>query len=507
MSNLRTVRTYGGWTVPRSEGMFGLTGPMTYSFLGWIIGVILSFAIFGVWAALLILVAGFVVGVALIIRPQGRTLYEWVYLAMAFHRAKKKGKTTYRSGPFSAIPGGNYKLPGALSKFEMFEGTTVGAQPFGMIYNPGAGEYTIVFRVWPQGDELVDGDTADAWVDMWGAFLANLGNEGDIAGAVATIETFPDTGVTVRSEVASLVHDDAPYLAQEILVQAAEQQSTQGLDFEARMSLTFRPSTSKRSDPLEMSTEIGRRIPILQKKMGAAGLRSEAMNPDEIIRFVKRAYDPSTQLDVELADTTAEGHQISWDDAGPAAASQSVNYYNHDGAISTTWEMREPPRGYVTSGILAGLVSKTPDITRKRVSVIYRPHTAGEAASIVDKDAIDARQGTKQERQRKGVASARKEQREVAAEIARQAEALGHGLSRFGVLITVTVPAPDSASDKNMFRESELPNVEAIVKSLTQQARLTIRRRFANQQFSFGAGLGIGLLIPEHQDAATMVQG
>lgn len=503
-----TVRTYGGWTVPRSEGLFGMTTPMTVAFFIWIVVLIIGFQFLGIVVALIWVLLGVGAGVALMLRPQGRSIVEWVYLTMAFYKARKKGRTSYRSGPFSQVAGGRYRLPGALAKTQMHEGVTVGGRPFGMIHNPVTDEYTIVFRVWPQGDELVDATTADVWVDMWGSYLASLGSEGDVVGVTAVVETFPATGVTVRSEVTAMVSEQAPQLAQQIMVEAAQMQSTQTLAMDARLAITFKATTAvRRKEPKEQATELGRRIPLLLQRLSIAGLRAREMTHAEIVTVVKRAYDPGSQEDMERAATTAAGHGLTWADAGPAACEQTTAHYFHDGAVSSTWEMVEPPRGYVTSDILKGLLEKKADVPRKRIALCYRPHTAGEAASIVDKDAVDARQATKQERQRKGVASARKEQRELAAETARQAEALGHGLTRFGVLMTLTEPARDLDRDGVAVGEDRMPNAEAVLKSLTQQARLLVRRRYASQQISFAAGLGVGVLIPEHLSAAAMVQG
>lgn len=505
MSDYRTIRTYGGWTVPRSEGLFGLTTPMTVAFFIWIVGVVGLAQFSPLWVTALWVFFGLAAGAALVIRPDGRSLLEWAGLTMVFWRAKKKGYTNYRSGPMSAIPNGTYRLPGALAKTVMYNCTTVGGRPFGMIHNPVTGEYTVVFRIWPQGDELVDQETADHWVDQWGAYLAGLGSEGDVVGATAVVETFPATGVKVRSEVAALVHEDAPYLAQEIMVEAAENQSTQTLDMEARLAVTFKPTTAvRRKEPLEQATELGRRMPLLLQRLEFCGLRAREMTEAEIVTFVKRAYDPSSQLDMEIGSTTAEGHGVTWLDAGPGSADQTTAYYLHDGAKSAVWEMSDPPRGYVTSQVLTSLLAKSVDAPRKRVALCYRPHTASEAASIVDKDAVDAREGTKQERQRKGVASARKEQRELAAETARQAEAMGHGLTRFAVLVTITEPAPGASGDPT--EEDRMPNAEAVLKSMGQQARLKLRRRYASQQISFAAGLGVGILIPEHLSSVAMIR-
>lgn len=127
------------------------------------------------------------------------------------------------------------------------------------------------------------------------------------------------------------------------------------------------------------------------------------------------------------------------------------------------------------------------------MAICYRPHTASAAAKIVDEDYSDALTAVRGSR--KETASARMLNRVAATEQARQEEARGHGVSRFGILITITEP-----------NEKEMPNAEAVMKSLSQQARLRIRRRYASQQISFAASLGVGVHLPENLTAAGMIQ-
>jgi hypothetical protein len=167
--------------------------------------------------------------------------------------------------------------------------------------------------------------------------------------------------------------------------------------------------------------------------------------------------------------------------------------------------MRTPPRGYVPQHVLRSLMSKNEDVPFKRVAICYRPHSGAEAAKIVDRDANNKREKVKQERQHRKTSRASSERDAAAADQARHAEALGHGLTRFGMLITVTEPAPSLREDGSM-SELKLPNAEEVMKSLTQRARMQIRRRYASQQISFAAGLGIGVLIPEHLSATAKTQ-
>lgn len=507
MAEKKQLRMYGGWTMPRSEGLFGLTAPVTVAFFVWVILVVLLGGVVSWFVAGPVAIAGIIGGVLLVLKPQGRPVSEWIGLRMEFKRAKRKGLSKYLSGPFSRVPGGRYALPGVLGRLEVSEHYTGGNQPFAMLHDPQRSEYTVVFGIWPQGDQLVDSDVMDSWVDQWGAFLSNLGAEGDVVAATAVVETFPSTGMKVRQEVRSITKLDAPVFAQQVMVEAAEMHSSQRIELEARLSITFKATTSeKRRDVSAQAKDLAVRLPLLQSQIEYAGQNTRPLAIDDLVTVAKRAYSSSLHPEIEALSATSRGHEIEWADAGPSQAEQTPNYYVHDGSVSSTWEMVIPPRGYVPHRVLRGLLMKDIDLSTKRVAVCYRPHTAAEAAKLVDSDAINKRERTKQERGRRGSASARAEQDEASAEQARQAEALGHGLTRFGLLVTVTEPAQDLDESGHMTVD-KMPNAEAILKSLSQRSRIQLRRRYCSQQLSFAAALGLGINIPEHLSAAALVQG
>jgi hypothetical protein len=502
----QTVRTFGGWTVPREEGLFGLTLPMTIAFLGWLIGLIGLPVIFGIKAMIFWAIAGVIAGGAMLAKVEGRTLLEWIGLTMGFRRDKKKGLTKYQSGPFSKIPDGHYQLPGVAGKLECYRATTSGDQKFAMLHYPAKNEYTVLLEVWPQGTGIDDDDVVNGWVDQWGAALSSFGDDADIVGVTAVVDTFPSSGMKVRNEVARITAPSAPELAQRIMIEAGELQSTQTIDMQAWMSITVKANTAaKKSDPGAAAVDLGIRMQFFMQRLDASGVRSRPMSEDEVVMVTKRAYSPASHVDMEAASQEVGGHGIRWIDAGPEQAEQTLTNYIHDGAVSAVWEMREPPRGYVPQTVLKALMSKNEDVPFKRVTMCYRPHSGAEAAKIVDRDANNKAEKVKQERTHRKTAKASSERDAIAADSARHAEAMGHGLVRFGILITVTEPAPALQPDGTM-SESKLTGAEEVMKSLTQRARLQIRRRYASQQISFAAGLGIGVLIPEHLSATAKTQ-
>jgi hypothetical protein len=157
--------------------------------------------------------------------------------------------------------------------------------------------------------------------------------------------------------------------------------------------------------------------------------------------------------------------------------------YRHDDAASITWTMTSPPRGAVDSGVLADLLAPHSDVTRKRVTLVYRPHTAAEAATIADRDVRTAigKSGTRGV-ERAGVTAA-----VTHAEQAAKEEAQGAGLTRFSLLVTATVDDVD-----------QLAQAAETVDQLGRASRVRLRRAYGCQSAAFAAALGVGVVLPAH---------
>jgi len=133
---------------------------------------------------------------------------------------------------------------------------------------------------------------------------------------------------------------------------------------------------------------------------------------------------------------------------------------------------------------LKQVLSPSPDIARKRVTIIYRPESSQNAQRIVEKDVRDART--------QATARARPQAHDVsmlrAATKAAEEEAEGAGLVRFGIIVTATVT-----------EESALPRAASTIAMLTDPVRLRLRVARHSQAASFAAGLPLGLVLPAHQ--------
>ena len=120
--------------------------------------------------------------------------------------------------------------------------------------------------------------------------------------------------------------------------------------------------------------------------VGAGGGSAYPLSAERIAEVVRVAYDPAVAADVLSARAQHGGTGLEWEDAGPAAAVETVDAYQHDSGVSRTWMLTLAPRGTVRSGVLRGLLEAAPGTRRKRVALLYRPIDPATSARIVEAD-------------------------------------------------------------------------------------------------------------------------
>ncbi|PPJ35845.1 hypothetical protein C5E45_23870 [Nocardia nova] len=494
MSVVDSERTYSAGSRPRNEGLFGLSWVAMITVGAVVIAVVLAQAMLGFIAAATVLGIGAFFALPLVVTIGGRTGWVRAILLWQWWRGARRGEHTYRSGSFSAIPGGAQQLPGVLAPTRMYSARTSDGHWFAMIHMPKTSGYTVVLKTWPQGSEAVDQDLVDQWVAGWGSFLATYGGQPDITSIAAVIDTVPETGNRLMGEVSTITRPDAPHITQQVMWELGSQLARQRVQMEARLAITFEATTpERRKVPAEQALEIGRRLPGIVAALAEAGLRARPMTAEEVIAVVRRSYDPSTQADFEASAASGGGHGVTWEQAGPNGQRELWDRLVHCGATSVTWEMVSPPKGTFHERVLQPLLEPNLEVPRKRVTIIYRPHAAAEATSIVDSDyrnAVVAEQNT-----RGGLVSAAARIRAQTAHQAREEVARGHGLSRYGALLTITAP-----------RGHDIPRIDAVIKDLSSQARLQITRSYGYQAAVFAAGLGVGVILPEHSTVPELLE-
>ena len=475
-------RTYGMWTRPRNEGLWGLGWGVTIASFAAVVVAMFAVILAGFKVGAVIAVLELLVLAPMTVRFEGRTGYERGILMFQWLLTKMRRENIYRAGRFSRL--GTCQLPGLLAPSKLYEGVDSAGYQFGMVHMADWDMYTVMLRCWPQGARAVDQAMIDQWVASWAQVLATLGGAPDIEAIIPVSDTVPETGNRLAAEVNQLTYPGAPQMAKDMMNELAVRLPSNSVHPENWCSIMFRATTpERRKDPAEQAVEIGRRLPGIVHALAEAGVRAQPMTAEEVIALVRRAFDPASEADLEQCAEYDEPHGVSWADAGPVTHEEKKDHYYHDGTNSVSWEMSYAPEGNVDEQVLKRLLESNPDVPRKRVAIVYRPHSAGDAPGIVDDDHKNALMAAQSSR---GIISAHAHLRVGATQQAREEQARGHGVTRFGILITIT--ELDGA---------DLPKIEAVIKDLASQARLKIRRCYRYQAAAFAAGLGAGVLLPE----------
>ncbi len=498
MDTARRARPqYGNFRPTRRAGLFGVPLLALAGLLG--AGAV-SFALLisQHWtAAVAVALVAVALTAPLLVRDgHDRNLYQALGGHLSYAVARSSGTTVYRAGAAGSVPDGTCRLPGIAAQSTLSEHIDAYGQPFALLFTPATQHYTVVFSAVPADHQLMDEEVVDQLVANWGGWLSDLGHNPSIDGASVTVETAPDTGLRLRRNIDTQLAPGAPDFAVAALAEIAATFPASSAQLTTQVTVTFsaipswerdssmRKKTFKPRTRTEMATEIANQIPSLLAGLTktGAGTGVRALRAQDIVDSTRVAYDPAVAEHVEQARQEG-GTGLTWAEAGPTGAVEGWDSYRHDGGWSRTWYMTSPHRGAFPAEALSRLLSPHKDITRKRVTILYRPEAATQAAEIVDQAYRDA----STEASQKGRASAREMRAVRVAERTAAEEAAGAGLLRFGVVVTATVLDPEL-----------LPLARNTVESLAAAPRLKLRIAFGNQAAAFVAGLPLGLVLPKH---------
>ena len=501
-------RTYGNWRKPTSPGLprLGLIG--TVLALGGLVVVMFVQLAAGLLAAAVVALGILVLLAPLAYRNRaGRNGWQVLTANACWAAGRRRRQHIYVSGLAGPIAFGTHRLPGLLARTELLTAQNSYGEEFGLLAIPAARHYSVVLRCDPEGSQLVDPDTVDAWVAMHGRWLAGLAHEPGLEACTVTIETAPDPGSRLAAEVSTLLVADAPELSRQVLTETVATYPKGSAAVFARVTLTFtanRPAAQEREvlgllrrrgassapdarvrSAEEMATLIGQRLPGLLHQLRATGAgAARAMTAPEIAEMVRVAYDPAAATVVEEIRAQGGDPGITWNDAGPAGQVEGWDHLRHDSAASITWQMVEPPVSAVQSRVLERLLAADEAVDRKRVTLTYRPHSPATATSIAHADVrtalghAGARRGETRAAESLAVQATRQSSLEVAG---------GAGLTRFALLVTATVADP-----------GRLGAAAEVVSQLGAASQVRLRRCYGAQSASFAAALGVGVILPKH---------
>ena len=473
------VRTYGGWRRPVSYGFLNLT--LTQS-LGSLVGVGIVFLL-GLNKGMLWACGGAIllVGWGWVITTKDKhqvNLIDRAEEKIVFGLNKAKGNTVFRGGALAPTKKTSQRLvlPGILSACKVSEYVDSWNRSFALIEH-ASGTGAVVMRLTPAGSNLVDQATVDNQVAYWGQWLGDLSNESGIAGASITVETLPDLGGRLYSEVTSRRAANCPQVAGKV-IEGVLDESTGSNQVRVWVTITFNlAALGGRKNKEIAGREIASRLPgLTQGLVAAGGGATHLVTVNELARLVRSAYDPDSEELFDQALAAGQTINLDWDQSGPVFAQADFSSYRHDGAVSRVWTMTCPPRGAVQSAVLSRLLEPNRDVQRKRVTILYQPMDAAKAPSVVERDLNHARANA---------AGARPSARSInelaaASEVASE-EASGAGLVDFAMIITATT-TPDHLEDTSV-----------TVNALSAASRLLIRPAYGAQDSGFALGLPLGL--------------
>lgn len=480
---------YGNWRKPESPGIWRF-GPVG-SAVG-IGGVVVAFIVMsfaGLIPALVIMLILAVVLTPLVwVGPSQRNAWASLGTRLSFNRNRRKRRTIHapavQKREFLSAPN---RLPGLLSETRLRVRRDAVNRPFAIVEMPAVNHYSVLLRCKPEGGELVDPETRDQWVASWGDFLAGLSHDMNLAGASVTVESVPDGGEKLAANIDRMLNESAPELAKEMMAESRDSWPQGSSTIRTWITLTWTrtPSMSKVMTEDRLVAMICDKLPGLCEQASEAGCGDVTpMLPQDVAAIVQSAYRPSDARGFDLAAAKGEVPSIPWQDTGPAMMKTAWDHIRHEDAWSQVWKMSLPPTSAVKSSVLRKLLAPHPDLTRKRVTILYRFIPPAKAADIADRD---VRTANTKAQSRKGIAPAERLRALEAATQTADEQASGAGLIQFGMLVTATVQASE-----------DMEQAQHVVDQLAGTSRVRLHKATGTQAASFAAGLGIGLVLTSY---------
>ncbi|MEU8901254.1 SCO6880 family protein [Nocardia sp. NPDC048505] len=449
---------YAGWRKPESTGLIpGL------NFFTSVLAVVALLIAIGLWfflgsplLAIITLVLATILIAPTMWRIKGNTAGELLLAYLRTIPIRRKEATLYRTGLFTHLPGGRVALPGygsPITLTDAFEPVT--GEDVGALVNLVEHTVTVILIVKSHDQESVIESVRDGRVAGWGNFLKIICGHGDIAGVMVVSETTPETGAGYRAHIRSRRSEHAPALAAELLDDAVDNLEIDTLKLSQRIAITFRYNAGGFAEGV---ASVSQRLPSFRDAIIRAGLGADWATGDDIIAFVKSAYNPAAQplIEEQMAaplldehgEPTGESGRIGlqWKDAGPTFHDDAnPGYYLHDSARSMTHRCYEFPVEPVEDTVLADVLRPNPRSPYKRTTLVYRPHSPADAKRLADNDWRDSFAAT--QRRTRGLVDAKQLMRHDDNTATREDLAEGHGLVDVGMLVTITVGFDATGAD------------------------------------------------------------
>lgn len=493
---------YGNLRRPKLPGIMSLPAiPSALLLLGALFMMMFIF-VFNIWVgALWMLFVLVAVAPEMVPTADGQGRYAKWLGGWRFRRARRAKETVLVQGLTGVVPDGQCRLPGVASTVELSTHTDVHGREFGLVEWTTSDLYAVVIQCFPPGFSGLDKNVIDYQVAQWAAWMGQLNTIGVVAGASVVVETAPDSGQRLARAIDRGRSSEVPAFSARLAEEMKASSRSASPVVNVRVTVTFNAKvkseldgTTQTSTREEMAAAIGDVLPTLTGSLASTGAGTSAYpcTAQEITDFVRVAYDPGIAPLVEEAQFTG-GTDLTWDQAGPTTAMNHFDSYQHDAALSRTWQMREAPRGVIFAKTLQDLLAPHRDVARKRVVLLYRPESPMRSAQIAENDVTAARLVASQNPRTRAAHRIAVQ----AAEKTAEQEAMGSPLVRVGLLVTVTV-----LDAEDLDRASRV-----ILATLAPQARLRMRLPRGAQDSAFVAGLPLGMVPYHHVGLSGFVEG
>ncbi|WP_214406255.1 SCO6880 family protein [Pseudonocardia lacus] len=470
-------RLYGNWRAERGWGIAGLSTTATVTVFAGLLAPLLAVSTVP-WLALPLAAVSVLVISAVVVRVGGSSPADAVLRRARFHRAQAAGWTELSGGVLTDHPRAS-DLPGVLAPVVPLDVDDGRGSRHALLWNRRTGHLSAVLRCSPVGLDLADVEQTDHWVASWGALLADLGYQPLVRHVAVTVDTAPSGGTTVREHVARARDPHAPQLSRRVLDELVAMAPATSAEIDARVTLCLDPgrATPRPPDLLASVIEVGRWLPGIENGLAACGVAVLGRaGVGWVTGRIRTAFDPDARAEL----TGRTDPLLDWHDAGPVAAREHWDRYQHEGATSVSWALREAPRQAVGPSVLAPLLAPGP--FPRRTTLLYQPYPADQAAAKVEAEVTSGQiRRAWAARTRRDETQRDRDDRARALQSARE-EAEGAGVGRFTVFVTTTVTDPD-----------QLPAAVADVEQRAGQAKVRLRRMRGAQAAGFAVALGLGV--------------
>jgi hypothetical protein len=421
----------------------------------------------------------------LLVKVDGVSLGRVVHRRAAWFSGSRRGKASHRAATVMDHPDA-WTLPGVLEPTRLLTAQDGRGGTFGVVWNRRNGHLTATLRCAASSTWLVDGEAADGWVSNWHGWLASLGYLPSVRSVAVTVDTAPEPGARLQEAVLPRIDRSAPADTQQLVRTLVALSPGAAADIETRVSVTFDPgrSANRVQDLADHLAEVSRQLTGLESALATCGVTVLGrMGAPRLAAQMRIAFDPAARGDVERTMGGGEGggDLLTWGSSGPMASEEAWDRYQHDSGTSVSWSWHEAPRQQVTSGVLTRLVS--PGRFAKRVTMVYRPLSAGDAARILENEVNAAAFRDAYRRAQGREETAREAADRARAQRAAAEEAQGAGVVLMSLYVTATVTDPD-----------ELDGAVADVEARADQSKIRLRRLYGSQAAGFATTLPAGFV-------------